>query len=173
MEWSFLEDMRSSRKQYCESVVDRRWRKTMERKISQEKSLDERREKQIAAQIVMSDVSLQTESETNNESTDNDDSVYVHSVARGQKRPFVDTSASIDDDLLSNEHRHIRKSAHVIKPEFYRTVDQLISKYHCFKTQAIGAVIETVKIMFGRTNWKFHLENQELIDLDTAPEKKC
>ena len=35
MEWSFLQDMRTSRKQYCESAVDQRWRKTMRRKIKQ------------------------------------------------------------------------------------------------------------------------------------------
>ena len=51
-------------------------------------------------------------------------------------------------------------------------MDLLISKYHCSKTQAIAAVIETGRVMFGRRNWKFHIENQELIDLDTAPDKK-
>ena len=48
----------------------------------------------------------------------------------------------------------------------------MIGKYHCFKTQAIAAVIETGRVMFGRRNWKFHTENQQLFDLDTAPDKK-
>ena len=33
-------------------------------------------------------------------------------------------------------------------------------------------MIETGRVMCGRSNWKFHTENQELIDLDTAPDKK-
>ena len=35
VEWSFLQDIRTSRKQHCESAVDRKWRKTVERKIKQ------------------------------------------------------------------------------------------------------------------------------------------
>ena len=109
---------------------------------------------------------------TNNESTDNDDATFVRSALRGQKRPFIDTSTSSINDALPDEYRHIRVRAHIIKPEFYKTVDLLISKYHCSKTQAIAAVIETGRVMFGRSNWKFHTENQKLIDLDTAPDKK-
>ena len=124
MEWSFLQDMQTSRKQYCESAVDRRWRKTIEKKIKQEKSLEER-QKQILAQTVMSDVGVQTESETNN-----DDATFVQSAPRGQKLPFIDTSTSSINDALPDENRHIRVCAHIIKPEFYKTVDLLIGKYH-------------------------------------------
>ena len=98
----------------------------MERKIKQEKSLEER-QKQILAETVMSDVSMQTESETNNESTDNDDATFVQSAPIEQKRPFIDTSTSSINDAFPDEYRHIRVSAHIIKPEFYKTVDLLIS----------------------------------------------
>ena len=131
MEWSFLQVMRTSRKQYCESAVDRRWRKAMEKKIKQKKSMEER-QKQILAQTIMLDVGMQTESETNNESTDNDDATFVQNVLQEDKN----------------------------------NLDLLISKYHCSKTQAIAAVIETGRVMFGRSNGKFHTQNQELIDLD-------
>jgi len=175
MEWSFLEDMRTSRKQYCEPAVDRRWQNTMEKKIMQEKSLEDQRQRQIETQIVVLDVDMQTESETNTENTDSEeDTTFVRnsSLLRGTKRPFIDTSTSSSNDPLPIGYQHLRESAHVIKPEFYKTVDILISKYHCSKTQAIVAVIETGKLMFGRSNWKFHIENQKLIDLDTAPDKK-
>ena len=132
----------------------------------------EERQKQILAQTITSDVGVQTESEINNESTENDDATFVQSAPRGQKRPFIDTSTSSINNQLPDEYRHIRVSAHIIKPEFYKTVDLSISEYHCSKTQAIAAVIETGRVMFGRSNWKFHTKNQELIDLDTAPDKK-
>ena len=48
----------------------------MERKIKQEKSLEER-QKQSWAQTVTSDVGMQTESETNNKTTDNNDATFV------------------------------------------------------------------------------------------------
>ena len=105
----------------------------MESKIKQEKSLEER-QKQILAQTVMSDFGIKTESETNNESTDNDNATFVQSAPRGQKRPFIDTSRSSINDALPDKYRHIRVSAHIIKPEFYKTVDLLICKYHSSKT---------------------------------------
>ena len=74
----------------------------MERKIKQEKSLEER-QKQILAQTVMSDVGMKIESETNNESTDNDDATFVQSAPRGEKRPFIDTSTSSINDALPDE----------------------------------------------------------------------
>ena len=107
----------------------------------------------------------------NNESTGNDDATLVQSAPREQKQPFIDTSTSSINDALPDEYWHIRISAHIIKPEFYKTVDLLISKYHCSKTQAIAAVIEIGRVLFGRSNWKFHTENQKLIDLDTVNSK--
>ena len=113
MEWSFLQVMRTSRKQYCKSAVDRRWRKAMERKTKQKKSLEER-QKQILAQTILSDVGMQTESETNNESTDNDDATFVQSAPRVHKQSFIDTSTSSINDALPDEYWHIRVSAHII-----------------------------------------------------------
>ena len=58
-----------------------------------------------------------------------------------------------------------------VKPEFYLAVDKLISSFHCSKIQAVNAVIETANILFGR-NWKSPDEDEEVIDIDTAPSIK-
>ena len=49
---------------------------------------------------------------------------------------------------------------------------RFIEQYHFSKTPATAAVIEADRTMFERDNWKYHNENNEIIDVDTAPDKK-
>ena len=172
MVWSFLEGIRTTRKQYCESAVGCRWRKTMERKIRQENKLEEQRQKQIQAPNMILNESMQTEGETN------------HEIQMMKMLPLSKVLQEEQNDrLLMPPHPPamilIRLSINLSEKvfmsssqNFIKAVDVLISKYHCSKMQSMAAVIETRRIMFGRNNWKFHSENQNLIDLDTAPDKK-
>ena len=73
---------------------------------------------------------------------------------------------------MPENFKHIRNSINVVRPEFYSTVDLLISKYHCSKMQAVAGVIETGKLMFNRKYWKYHTEDTTCLDLDTAPHNK-
>ena len=68
--------------------------------------------------------------------------------------------------------KHLRESERIVKVAFYKAVEKLISKYHCSKIQAIAAVIVVASHLFGR-RWKFHEDDKEFIDLDTAPSTKA
>ena len=75
-------------------------------------------------------------------------------------------------DDMSYQYRHIRNSAKIVKPIFYRTVDKIKSVNRCSNSQAIGIVILTVNGLFG-SSWKLHKESKLVIDLDTASNKKA
>ena len=45
VEYDFLEDQRGPRKQYCDDVVDKQWKKTAERKAKEEESFRRREER--------------------------------------------------------------------------------------------------------------------------------
>ena len=81
------------------------------------------------------------------------------------------TSDALGNDSLPAQYRHIRKSIHKVRPEFYRVVDKLKSKFHCTTNQAIGAVVEVGNAMFD-ADWKYHDECTEDVDLDTVPHTK-
>ena len=68
-----------------------------------------------------------------------------------RKRKRVVIACSHDNkDPMPENFKHIRNSINVVRPEFYSTVDLLISKYHCSKMQAVAGIIETGKLMFNR-----------------------
>ena len=177
MEYSFLEDMRSDRIQYCEDAVDRRWKKTMERRTKQEKALDKmkdseksRKDEEFATSSQLMEIDA---AEDHCMDTDRSQLFTVEPGPRekGKKRPFQQSTASCSDSIPS-QFRHIRTSQNVVKTSFYKTVDILMSQYHCSKVQAVAGVIVTGKVMFDRNNWKFHHEDPNCIDLDTAPDKR-
>ena len=66
------------------------------------------------------------------------------------------------------EWQNIRLNQRKVRPEFYLAVDKLISDFHCSKVQAVAGVIVTANSMFGRS-WKFHNDDEEVIDANTAP----
>ena len=57
-----------------------------------------------------------------------------------------------------------------MRPEYYKTVDELISVEHMSQEQAISAVIRVGSSMFGM-KWKKFDEEDE-ITIDTVPDKK-
>ena len=73
---------------------------------------------------------------------------------------------------MPENFKHIRNSIIVIGPEFYSTVDLLISTYHCSKMQAVARTIKTGKLMFNRKYWKYHTEDTTCLDLGTATHNK-
>ena len=52
---------------------------------------------------------------------------------------------------MTENFKHIRNSINVVGPEFYSTVDLLISKYHCSKMQTVAGIIETEKLIIIST----------------------
>ena len=103
------------------------------------------------------------------------------SVQGNKKRRIMTAKLLTHDDNNDNsdnkddmpyQYRHIRNSAKIVKPIFYRTVDKIKSVNHCSNSQAIGSVILTANGLFGRS-WKLHKESEVVIDLDTAPNNKA
>ena len=70
-------------------------------------------------------------------------------------------------DKPPEEFRHIRQYIKQVKPEFYTTLDKVISTNHCSKHQEVSAVITVTNKMFGR-QWKHLNEDSTSIDVDTA-----
>ena len=50
-------------------------------------------------------------------------------------------------------------------------VDKLKSKHHCTTPQAVAVVVEVANGLFY-CSWKYHDEDKDIIDLDTAPHSK-
>ena len=72
------------------------------------------------------------------------------------------------DDMPDN-WRHIRHSRNKVRQDYYRTVDKLISSYHCSYEQAISAVVVVGRMMFG-LEWKYFDEG-DVVTVDTVPHK--
>lgn len=185
-EWQFLHSMRNDRKSYCEDQVDRKWERTMEKKNAREKALqamknkEEERKRADAALVgaVYEDVMEEATKETtavSTGSTSEKDEVYDPTTEEllCTRRKVVHVAMDADRDegdsqVLPQCYRHLRVSARKIKPEFYRCVDKLMSVYHCSHNQAVAGIVETANILFGR-KWKYHNEDDNVIDLDTVP----
>ena len=88
---------------------------------------------------------------------------------RRRKRKFCENVS--DEDPLPAKYRHIRSSEKKVKPEYYTTVDKIKSTLHCSYKQAAHSVIMVANGLFGR-KWKTHDEDENNIDVDTAPHKR-
>ena len=172
-EIKFLQDQRNERKIYSTDSIDRRWRKTMERRIKEEKVLEMMKEKETnMLSSLESDKNMEILTEDELDSDLFEDNQPL-SLTQFRKRKRVVIACSHDnEDPMPENFKHIRNSINVVRPEFYSTVDLLISKYHCSKMQAVAGVIETGKLMFNRKYWKYHTEDITCLDLDTAPHNK-
>ncbi|CAB4064593.1 unnamed protein product [Lepeophtheirus salmonis] len=65
-------------------------------------------------------------------------------------------------------YRHICISSRKIKPQFYSCADKLMSVSHCSQNQAVTGIVETAIFLFDRKS-KYHLDNPNVIDLNTVP----
>ena len=177
-EKDFLEKQRRGDGGYCDGFIDRKWLKTMKRKKEeaarvekqQQKEAEEyeRNSKQISwdeANLEEVDPRLEYGSREENEVEYKPNEPDV----RGKKirREYV-TEPMAEEDEMPTKWAHIRSGERQIKPEFYLTVDKLISVFHCSKRQAVAAVVTVGNIMFGR-QWKQHNEDKNVIDNDTTP----
>ena len=172
-EIKFLKDQQNERKMYSTDSIDRRWRKTMERRIKEEKVLEMMKEKETSMlSSLESDKNIEILTE---DEFDSDLFEYNQpfSPTQFRKRKRVVIACSHDNkDPMPENFKHIRNSINVVRPEFYSTVYLLISKYQCSIMQALAGVIETGKLMFNRKYWKYHTEDTTCLDLDTAPHNK-
>ena len=73
-----------------------------------------------------------------------------------ERRRFEPSLVNTTEDLPSH-WQHLRISYNKVRPEYYRTADLLVSKYHCSVEQATAAIVETGRIMLN-IPWKFHNE---------------
>ena len=117
----FFENMRTNRSQYFKAAVDRRWKKTMERKTKQEKALEKIREKyeesnskEYASTFVITEL----------EYCQMDDYV-TEFFARKKGKKLPCSQCFTNDNPLPICYQHIRKSENA---PFYRTVDALTTK---------------------------------------------
>ena len=181
-EIAFLEDQRGARVGYCDQFVDRQWSKTMKRKVAEAEALERARQKQEEEKRRINETvsSDNIEMEVDEVDQTNIDTSADYRVETGgseeqissKKRRSQAACAEIEGDLMPSKWKHIRVSERIIRPDFYKAVEKLISKYHCSKAQAIAAVVVVANLMFGRS-WKLHDEDAEVIDLNTAPSMKA
>ena len=145
----------------------------MKRRIKEEKILEMMKEKETNMLNSLEpdkNMEILTEDEFNSDLFEDNQPL---SLTQFRKRKRVVIACSHDNkDPMPENFKHIRNSINVVRPEFYSTVDLLISKYHCSKVQAVAGIIETGKLMFNRKYWKYQTEDTTCLDLDTAPHNK-
>ena len=91
---------------------------------------------------------------------------YQEEDAR-KKRKFEEVNVKETSEMPRN-WKQIRNSERQVRPEYYREVDLLMSKYHMSHTMATASVVEVGREMFG-LDWKFHEEGDE-ITVNTIPQ---
>ena len=206
VEFEFLEDQRGPRKQICDDVVDKQWKKTAERKAKEEESF--RRWEELAkveakklekikltdelVDEIFQDVCVQDkvddkdddyvpeeEEEENRDIVprkrrrlERDNGVEEEEENRDNmlpKRRRLETPKQQDDGNhdIPQEFRHLRNSIKSVKAEYYDTIIQLKTKFHCSDAQAVAGVVLTGQKLF-RLPWKF-FDTDKNVDLDTAP----
>ena len=185
LEYDFLEDQKGPRIGYCTSFVDRKWEKTTQRRQKDQLSYERMKKneecscpkaipwKKVPSDLQPGDSTASSEGDTD-EATNEGPGMISDSdgdIPRPRKMRRISDVMEAPSDKLPEEFRHIRHTIKQVKPEFYTTVDKLISTNHCSKNQAVSAVITVANEMFGR-QWKHHNEDSASIDVDTAPSSK-
>ena len=185
VEFDFLEDQRGPRKQFCDDVVDKQWKKTAERKAKEEESLRRREEraKQEAKRMEKIELTDELVDEIfqdicDREKDDDEDVDYTPMQEEEEeeevrdettpKRRRLETAEMPVSDHIPQEFRHLRKSIKSVKGEYYDTIIQLKTQFHCSDAQAVAGVVLTGQKLF-RLPWKFFNADKNVIDLDTAP----
>ena len=136
---------------YSTDSIDRRWQKTMERRIKKEKVLEMIKEKETnMLSSLESDKNMVILTENEFESDLFADNQPLSLTQFRKRKRVVITCSHDNEDPMPENFKHIRNRINVVRPEFYSTVDLLISKYHCSKMQAVAGIIETGKLMLNR-----------------------
>ena len=179
VEEQFVADQASERKMFCDTMVDRKWLKMAMRRKQREEGIQkmferEKQEELMKVPVLMTDEKwkeagvdiLGYDSDADKEE-DYDDSTE-DGISRKRKRKFVVHEKA--DDPLPPKYRHVRIGERKVRPEYYRVVDKLTSKFHMSMSQAIAAVVEVGNYLFDR-EWKYQDSESDTIDLDTVPAK--
>ena len=214
VEFEFLEDQRGPRKQICDDVVDKQWKKTAERKAKEEESFRRREERakveakkmekiELTDELVdeiFQDVCIQSKVVDDDddyvpeeeEEEGEPEEVETRDMPPKRRRLEMDNSAEVEEQENSDimppkrrrletakqqndgthevplEFRHLRNSIRSVKAEYYATIVQLKTQFHCSDAQAVAGVVLTGQKLF-RLPWKFFDTDKNVIDLDTAP----
>ena len=181
-EYDFYQNMKSERTGFCQDFVDRKWEAEMKYRVEKEAKLERLRKRKIEEEeknkkVSWNEVENELSEMEEDEKVDCTEQVTPESrlensfevPERRRKRKFCENVS--DEDPLPAKYRHIRSSEKKVKPEYYTTVDKIKSTLHCSYKQAAHSVIMVANGLFGR-KWKTHDEDENNIDVDTAPHKR-
>ena len=178
-ETQFHQDqIHGERKMFCDDFIDKKWAATDQRRKRDEESLEDRnnKEKDDKAERFKG-VSSEEDMEVEDSELSQDDdycesetNVEIDTTEDGKKRRRKSGATQYKrvEDMPKN-WRNIRHSRNKVREEYYRTVDKLISTYHCSYEQAISAVVVVGRTMFG-LDWKF-FDEEGVVTVDTVPHK--
>ena len=170
------DQIHGERKMFCDDFIDKKWAATDQRRRKDEESLEERTKKESEVKGErFKGVCSEEDMEVEDDDLSQDDD-YCESEANidenegGKKRRRKSGAIQykrVED--MPKSWRNIRHSRQKVREEYYRTVDKLISTYHCSYEQAISAVVEVGRTMFG-LDWKF-FDDDDVVTVDTVPHK--
>ena len=176
-ETQFYEDqIFGERKMFCDDFVDKKWAATDDRRRRDEVMLELKKGKETEeSKERFKTVTFDDELEEDETSTLNDEDYDASKeenedcqAGKKRRRKSGDVEHKRVDDMPDN-WRHIRHSRNKVRQDYYRTVDKLISSYHCSYEQAISAVVVVGRMMFG-LEWKYFDEG-DVVTVDTVPHK--
>ena len=191
VEFDFLADQRGSRKMFCDDVVDKKWKKTADRKAKELESFRKREEKakeqvrKMYEKVEFTDEMVdEVFRDICNQDDDDDDIDFIpdeeEEEEEGEEQVGKENqppkrrrlqNSSIDENAdcpIPEQFRHIRNSIKGVKPEYYAAIVELKTKYHCSDAQAVAGVVLTGQKLF-QLPWKFFSTDKSVIDLDTVP----
>ena len=168
LERDFLQDQIGPQLMFCETFVDKKWvSMDNRRKKDMESHLKTEERSKRDTEMLMSKVQLPDldDSEDDNKSETYQEPEQEESVKK--KRRFENVPEKETSEMPEN-WKHIRNSERQVRPEYYRVVDLLMSKYHMSHTMATASVVEVGREMFG-LDWRFHNEGDD-ITVNTIPQ---
>ena len=135
-------------KGYCDTFVDKKWKKMKARKEARENRSREEHYEFIREEYMLNDME---------ESSCQKDLMYTGDTeeAGAKKKYDYQQEINTNDNELPFKYRHLRSSLQDVRPEVYQVIAKMKSKYHMSQVQAEGAIVEVGNILFGR-NWKFY-----------------
>ena len=185
LEYDFLEDQKGPRIGYYTSFVDRKYEETTQRRQKDQLSYKRMKKneegshpkaipwKEVPSYLLPGESTATSEKDTKGAVYEGQDTVSGSDgvISRPITMRHISDVKEAPSDKPPEEFRHIRQYIKQVKPEFYTTLDKVISTNHCSKLQEVSAVITVTNKMFGR-QWKHLNEDSTSIDVDTAPSFK-
>ena len=163
---------------FCESFIDRKWAKTMERRKRDIQTLESMRkivekERGKSEETAVLTGSSGSENETDDRDFQNPmESESQKESTEGKKhkrRKIVLDKITMENDPLPQKYQHLRESIRKGRPAVYESMDKMKSQLHMSDSQAAGAIVISGNKLFDR-NWILHSECKKNIDVDTLPQ---